>query len=104
FDQLALVELLTPVDDDTKLLLVFDRIVAKQVVDMVVDEPLESKRQLMADTVIVGPLVHHKNVVVHEHVFDRIVAKQVVDMVVDEPLEKTKNAYSAEKEMLIPME
>ncbi|GJZ45583.1 hypothetical protein Tco_0593179 [Tanacetum coccineum] len=42
------------------------RIVTKQVLDMVIDEPLGSERQLVVDIVIVGPLVYHKNVVVHE--------------------------------------
>ncbi|GJX31183.1 hypothetical protein Tco_0241038 [Tanacetum coccineum] len=55
-----------------------DRIVVKHVLDMVVDEPLESERQLVANTVIVSSLVHHKNVVVQE--VNSIVEWQVTAM------------------------
>ncbi|GJW88273.1 hypothetical protein Tco_0163613 [Tanacetum coccineum] len=51
-----------------------DRIVAKQLLEIVVDELLEKELQLMANIVIVEQLVHHKNVVVQE--ISSIVEKQ----------------------------
>nr|GFA32610.1 hypothetical protein [Tanacetum cinerariifolium] len=55
-------------------IMVLDRIVVKQVLEIVVDELLEKKLQLVVDSLIVEQLVHHKNVVVHE--MGSIVVKQ----------------------------
>nr|GFA33618.1 hypothetical protein [Tanacetum cinerariifolium] len=57
---------------------VLDRIVAKQVFEIIVDELLEKELQPVTYSVIVDQLVHHKNVVVQE--MGSIVVKQMVVM------------------------